>query len=367
MQDRTGSMITNKQLIFIIIGAQIGTGIFSLPRVASNMAREDAWISILLGALVPVISLYFIVILGRRIPRLSFTDMSRALFGKYLGSLLIILFIAYVIFFESIPLRLFSEITQQYLLPRTPLSVILLMYTIAVVYTGSKGLRVIGRLNELVFYLLLVSFLVLFIPLGQGDYTNILPVGQAGFAAIFGGATHTALAFAGIEILLILYPLVTEQQKVLKAGMIALSITTSFYLAIMIICELVFGVSGLKEQLFPGLVLLKIVQVPILERLEFIFLFFWLGAGARPVINMIFAASLSTTQLFKLDEKKFLTYTLIINSLVVYILAWLPKDILQVFKLADYAGYAFYAAGVALPLLYLIMAFIKGDKVPNAL
>ncbi|MBP8820394.1 MAG: GerAB/ArcD/ProY family transporter, partial [Syntrophomonadaceae bacterium] len=57
--------ITSKQLIFIIIGAQIGMGIFSLPRVVGTQAQQDAWLAILLGGLLPLLILIIIERLGR--------------------------------------------------------------------------------------------------------------------------------------------------------------------------------------------------------------------------------------------------------------------------------------------------------------
>ena len=44
--------ITSKQLIFVIIGAQIGMGLFSLPRLVSTEAHQDAWLAVLLGSFI---------------------------------------------------------------------------------------------------------------------------------------------------------------------------------------------------------------------------------------------------------------------------------------------------------------------------
>jgi len=136
--------------------------------------------------------------------------------------------------------------------------------------------------------------------------------------------------------------------------------------SITVICELVFGVSGMQTQLFPALILLKVVQIPVIERLEFIFLFFWLGMGARPAINMGFAAALSLTQILKIDEKKYLPYVLLLVGLVIFIAAMLPKDLLAVFKLSEYAGYAFYVVGIVYPIIFYIVALACGEKVKQS-
>jgi spore germination protein (amino acid permease) len=366
LKDKAGSLISSKQLIFIIVGSQIGLGIFSLPRVVSGEAGKDAWMAIILGAIIPLLSLYLIERLCKRMPEMGFTQIAQALFGKITGSLLIIMFIAYVIFFHSIVVRVFAEVTKLYLLPQTPLAVVLFMYVVVIVYVGSKGARVIGRLNELMFYILLIILLILIIPIGQTDYTNLLPVGQAGFGKIVSGALTTAYYYAGIEILLVFYTLVSKKEDVLKAGCRALSITVILYLAVVIICQLAIGVDVLQRIIWPGLILLKVVQVPVLERLEFVFLFFWLGTGARPAINMGFAASLSLSQLLKIDQQKFNTYSLMFIGLCLYIMALVPYDVLTAFKWADYAGYGFFVIGLGYPLLFHMALLLWKGKVEKS-
>jgi len=363
MKDRNGSTITSKQLIFIIVGSQVGIRLMYMPRVLTAIARQDAWIAVLIASIVPIISLFLIDRLGKRLPEMGFAQMSQELFGKFLGSILIIVFIGYVIGYMSIIMRFFSEVTKLYLLPKTPLAVILLMYVFLVVYVANKGARVIGRLNDLLFYLILVTFLLLIIPAGQGDYTYLLPIGEAGLGGIARGFVTAGYYYAGIEVLLVYYSLVNKKDEIFKAGLTAIAITTAFYVSIVVICELVFGISGLQKHLFPGFILLKIVQIPIFERLEFIFLFFWLGIGARPAINMCFAASLAFTQLLKLDEKKYLIYPLILIAVSIFILALLPSDILVVFNLRTFSGYGFYLIGIIYPLLFLIMSIIHEEKV----
>lgn len=360
MKDKTGSMISSKQLIFVIIGAQFGLGVFSLPRVVSEYAGKDAWIAVILSAIIPIISLYLIERLGKRMPDQNFIQMTTALFGKYIGAFLIILFIAYVIAFESLVVRIYAEVTKLYLLPKTPLTVVLLMYIFTIIYIGSKGARVLGRINEFMFYLLLLSFMFLLLPLGQSDYTNLLPVGESGLKGIAQGAFTSAYYFAGTEILLVFYTLVNKKEEVMKAGLTAIGIVTALFCAMVIIGELVFGTYGLQKIIWPGLVLLKVAQIPVIERLEFIFLFVWLGTGARPTINMGFAASLSLSQLLRIDEQKYHIYSLVFVGLGIFILALLPHDVLAAFKLAEYAGYGFFVMGVGYPLLYHLAAFWRG-------
>jgi hypothetical protein len=63
MKDKAGSMITSKQLIFIIVGSQVGIRLVSIPRLTNDYAREDAWLSVILGAVAPLGALLLIELL----------------------------------------------------------------------------------------------------------------------------------------------------------------------------------------------------------------------------------------------------------------------------------------------------------------
>lgn len=363
MQDKSRFQITSKQAIFMIIGATISTGILSLPRVTTADAGQDGWLSIILGSCVPLLSLLLIERLGRRFPDLTIVEIASQLFGKLLGYVLIALFVAYLIFFESVVLRIGAEVTSMFALPRTPVSIIALLMIISIIYIAQKGAKAVGRLNELLFYIFILDLLLFLPPLKVADYTNLLPVAGAGLTAVAKGALPTAYAFQGIEILFMIYCMVTRKDEVLKAGVTALGIILFVYLMVTVICLLVFGAEVLQQILLPGIVLLKVVDIPVIERLEFFFLAFWIGLVSRPVINMCLAVSFSLTRLFKLDMEKYYSLTVIVVGIFIYIFALIPDNIVEVYKYSTYVGYGFFIAGIGYPVLFNFAAFLRKGKI----
>lgn len=363
MKDNPRFQITSKQSLFIIIGSTIATGILSLPRAASAAAGQDGWISVILGLSVPLLSLLLIERLGRSFPNLSMGEIAQLLFGKCLGTIVTLGFIAYTVFFQSIVLRLGAEITAVFALPKTPTGVIALLIIISVIYIVQKGAKVVGRLNELLFYILLFDLLLFLPPLRVADYTNLLPVGGAGLTAIVRGALPTAYAYGGVEVLFLIYHMVTRKEEVLKAGVTALGISMLIYLMVTVIALLVFGAEVLQHIIWPSVVLLKVVDIPVIERLEFFFLALWMGLASRPVINMCFASSYSLTRLLKLDLEKYYSDMVIAVGLAIYVVALIPDNIVQVFKFATYGGYGFFIAAIGYPLLFHIAAFLRKGKV----
>lgn len=358
--------ISSKQLIFIITGAQIAVGVFSLPRLASAEAGQDAWIAVLLGALVPFLGLLIIERLGRRMPEAGFVSMNHQLFGYWLGSGMVFLFIAYVVLFQAAVVRLFSEITSIFLLPRTPLSVIVLLVIIEAVYVINKGARVVARVNEILFWIVLPLLFLVMTALVNADYTNLLPIGEAGFTGIARGALTSSYAYAGIEVLLVFYFLVGRKEEVVKAGMIALGFTTMVYLIVTLVCLLVWDNELMQIINWPVLSILKTLKFPVLERPELFMLVVWMGLSVRPTMNMGFAAAYSLSELLHVDRDKYFHRVVLFIALLIYIMALIPANLIVTFKWADYVGYGFLLAGLFYPLFMLIMAVIRGKEAGNA-
>jgi spore germination protein len=358
--------ITSKQLIFIIIGAQIGIGIFSLPRVVSAAARQDAWLAVLLGAMVPFLILIIIERLGRRMPESGFVAMNQLLFGRWLGSVMVCLFVAYIIFFESTVVRLFTEITSAFLLPRTPIPVIAFVVVLTLVYIINKGARVIARLNEVLFWIILPLIFLIMVPLVNADYTNLLPVGGAGVKALAQGVLPSSYAYAGIELLLVFYFLVRQKEEVIKAGIMGLGFTTLAYLIVTLVCLLVWGSESMQMLNWPTLTVLKTIKFPVLERPEIFMLAVWMGVGVRPAMNMGFTAAYSLSEVLQIQRDKYFHLVVMSIALPIFILALLPANLLIAFKWAEYAGYSFLLAGLLYPLLMLIIAVIRGKEAQSA-
>ncbi len=51
------NFLTEHQLTIILIGCMVGIGVLSLPTPAIKIARQNGWISVLLGSIYPYILL----------------------------------------------------------------------------------------------------------------------------------------------------------------------------------------------------------------------------------------------------------------------------------------------------------------------
>ena len=124
--------ITRHQYIHILIGSMIGTGILTLPRITAKIIDQDAWLAVILGAALPIISIVLIHLVCRKYPDMDFVDLSQKLAGRFLGKLLILPIIIYNVMDSGVISRIFVEAIKLFLLNKTPrLMLVILILLVA--------------------------------------------------------------------------------------------------------------------------------------------------------------------------------------------------------------------------------------------
>lgn len=347
--------ITNRQMIFSLVGILIGIGVLGLPRAVSQDAGPDGWIAILLGSVIPLIAIISTVLLFRRFPGYTFYQISQSILGKYLGKMPLLLYVIYGISFCSIVLRIFGDLLNTYVLPKTPGFVINLLMLIPTLYFVTGGIKVVARYNELSFYLLIPLYLTILPSLKEAEWTFLLPVAATPFTKLLTAALSTSMAFAGFEYLLVLYPFVRKKSAALKDSILAFVMVTTTYIYYTIISIAVFGPYVIRSYIWPGLVLMKTTDVPVIERIEFFFILLWTGVVFRPLMNQYFAVSYLTSQLFGMKE--FRTGALFTLPAVLLV-SLIPKNIMESFKFSDYVGITSMLVGAAMPVLLILLSII---------
>lgn len=359
MKSNPRFLITSKQLIFVIVGCTLGIGYLTLPREISAISGHDAWISIIIGSIVPLLSLSLIAKLGSIFPSLTIVEILEVLLGRFTGSLLSILVIAYFLNAAAVVLRGMTEIVSTFILPQTPMFIIAGLFSITAWYSAKRGLKVLGRLNEIMFYIFLLALAVLLIPLMNADVTNMLPVFDANPLDLIEGAADTSFAFVGIGILLVVYPMVTRREEVIKAGQTAIGIVLTIYLFITVICLLVFGSESLQYEMWPLLTLAKTQEIPVLQRGDLFVLILLTGFGIKPVINFVFASSFSLVQVLNQEEEKYYSPLALILTIVVFCLSILPENILSFIVYQNLVGLISPVIGIGLPAVLLVIGWLR--------
>lgn len=360
--------ITERQFIFVLIGAATGVGILSLPRIVTRDLLQDEWLSVLVGALLPLLSLFLTDQVCKKYPGYSLFDIANELFGKIVGKTFAIVYMVYAISVSATSIRIYSEITSSYILPKTPLPIILLVYLAFVVYTIKNGSETVGRFSEITFYVLPLSILLMIPSWSVSSYTNLLPINESGISGVYGilkNSLKVSYSYSCTELILIYYPMVKGKGKLVRDGAIVLSIIALMYTFMTISCIIVIGAEAMGKVTWPSILLYKMVNIPVIERAGILFVIIWTVIAVRPSVVYSFAASYSISHIINTKLKKHITIVSIITGVIIFIVASTFKSLQQTFDISKYVGYSYFIVAIGYPIIFLLASYFSKWREPK--
>lgn len=275
MQNKKTS-ITVMQYIFIIQGIQIGPGILSLPKVIAEKAGPDGWISIFIGGIISMLASILFILVAKTIPHDSPSTLLNKLFGKYVGGGIRYIYILYFSLYYWIVLVKSMLFTKNWFLSNTPDYVIIFLFCVPTYVLLKKGLQIVGRYCELMFFMTMWLPFILLLPLSEGNWLHFLPILKDGFTPILEAVPTLIYSYLGFEICFFLYPFLQQKKYAIHGVVIANLITMSVYTLVTIICFYTFSPNSITQFTQPILNLLKLIEFRFLERFDMIWLSIYL-------------------------------------------------------------------------------------------
>ena len=186
--------ISASQLTFLLVNAITGIGVLVIPARAAKAAGSAGWLAVLVTGLICTLLVWLIVRLCRKYPDQTIVEISIGLLGKPLGlfsvSILFLLWLATTGFI----LRTFGEINRDFLLPRTPIEIVMVGTLLASVYLARKGIEPLARLSMVAYPISVTLGLgVVLLSLIGSDLTNLLPLWGKGLAELALGLSTACL------------------------------------------------------------------------------------------------------------------------------------------------------------------------------
>lgn len=347
--------ITTRQLTFSLVAIVIGSGILSLPRVVAEKGYQNGWLIVIVGSLIPLLSITAILLLFKRFPESDLIDICNIILGKSLGKVLVFFYLIYSLLYSTASIGVFSSVLNTYILPNTPNMVIIIILIAFALYIINGGINVVARFNELSFYMFLPLLLFLIPALKQAEPTFMLPLFSISAKDLVSESLQTSWSFGGLEYLMILYPFVKNKKKAVSSSMLAYVIVTSVYAYVVIVSNIVFGPYAIKNYIWPVLVLLKVTDIQVIERLEFFFILLWIGVAVRPMTNQLFASSYLISKLFSIQK---LLKASLIGAVLLFAIQYVFNTLIKSLKLSDIVGIAGIIVGNLFPILLLTLSIV---------
>jgi spore germination protein (amino acid permease) len=355
-------LVSGFLVFFLIHGMQIGIGILGFQRGVVKEAGYDGWISVLLAGLVVHIIIFCIYLLLKRANG-DLISIHQQLFGKWIGNTFSLLVCIYFISLAAIVLRAYIEIIQVWMFMDLPTWVMALIAFGLLYYVVAGGFRSVVGLTFLGVIIPIPLYFMLLMPLEFAHFINLVPIFKHTISEIALGSKETTLSFLGFEILLLYYPFLKDRQFTQKWAQLGAFVTTIVYTSIMLISLAFYSEEQLNKTIWATLTLYKVVQLPFLERFEYIGVSLWVLFIVPNIALALWAASRGAKRVFNMNQRIALFIALLAVTAIVLLLP--TRQEIGLFG-EWVSNFGFYFVFVYIPMLVIIqtivMKFKKGSK-----
>jgi spore germination protein KB len=349
--------ISDKEAIFLMIIFIIGS---SFILGVGGEAKNDAWISVILGIFMAVPMILIYARLLSLLPDMGLYDILEWAFGKVIGKLFALFYIWYSFHLGALVIRDFGEFTTTIAMPETPMFASMLCLMIVCIVAVRSGVEVMGRISAAVLPLLFViitAVQLMAIPkmnfhflkpiLGNG----LLPVIKAGFSTF-------SFPFAETVLLMGVFFSLKTKKSPYKVYLLGTAIGGGLIVIVTIRNIVVLGETYTKYY-FPAHVAVSMISLgDFLQRIELsVAVIFVFGVFIKSSV-CLFVVSKGIAKLFNLTDYR----SIVIQSglLMLYFSVIFADNIMQLTSWA-FKIYAFYALPfqVIFPIILLVTVEIK--------
>ncbi|MFZ5967327.1 MAG: GerAB/ArcD/ProY family transporter [Bacillota bacterium] len=304
-------------LLFTLVGS---TAMLFVPAVTAEAAGRDGWMSILFFATIfGLLVAWVCTSLGQHFPNENLIAYSPKVFGPVIGHLTILSYIFFFIWTNTIIVGEFADFIIAIFLPKTPRLVFALIIVWLAAYAVRNGLEVIGRLNQLLFPILLISYLGLVVlVVNEIKLANLAPVLENGIKPVIKGSLPPSAWRGEIVLMLMILPNLNQLVKGRKASIYAV-IFLGIVLTLNTIATVgVFGTELSSHLTFPYFTLADYGQVGIvLERMEALVMLVWVAGLMIKIAVFYYCGVLAIAQWFNLRD-----YKPLVTPVGIILVAW---------------------------------------------
>lgn len=350
--------ISDKQGIVLVTMFIMGS---SLVIGIGAEAGKDSWMSIIFGIILsfPVLMMYARIL--SLFPKKNMFDVIEIVLGKFLGKIVLIMYIWFSFHLGALVLRNFGEFINSVSIPETPEIVPMTFIVLLCAYGVKSGIEVLSRWSRLAL-LILVSLITLsiFLLIPDMELNNIRPLLSKGIMPVLTGAFSVfSFPFAETILFALVFSGLQNKKSPYKIYTYAIVLGGLVLFATNITELMVLGEIQFTSTYFPSYTTVRRTTVgDFIQRSEIIVSITFLGAGFIKISICLLAACKGIAKLFNSKEYRFIVTPI---SLLMVCLAYLVYDSLMEMTEWAFSIWRYYAFvfQVILPVIIWIGAEIK--------
>jgi len=352
--------ISNIQIRGLMTSSIIGVGTLSLPNQLVSIIGKDGWISIILSGVLTIPIIWIINQIFLNNPGKDYFQIVKSTLGSTLFYLFMIILSVYFIIFLGSITRNLGQLVNAFLLPNTPIEIIILTFILACSYIAIYEIDIIARAGYSIYPIIIITIFILIVTcIPTAEFTGILPVFQSDITQLPKSIGTNFFSFAGFEMLLFALPYAEDNKKTFKSSLLAILIVTISYLGIFFMTLANFSSKQIKSQIYPVLMLAKQVDLPgyFLQNLDGLFMAIWILVVFASMAPTYFAMGKVLSKTFKTKDHKYFIWGLIP---VIYFLALIPENVAELFIIQErYLNILGFISIVITPVLVFIVGTIR--------
>lgn len=323
--------ISMVQLNMLLLFYFLNTTLLFLPSSLARINSNSIIFITLFWTIFAILLGTFLTFFGRKIPSYTAVEWYQMSFGK-LGNVFAFALGFALLFFGALEIRVFAEIVLAYMLPKTPVWLVLAMLVFLATFSSGGGLEANGRLAEILAFFVIIPLVVVIVGVALSvDFHRVLPMSIPDFQQLIQGGNDYSPIFQGLLLLLFVFPLINESSLKNSFSVVgSIVFYGGFVVFMVILCIAVYGGELLGEKLFPTLQMMERIsfQGIFMTRQDALVLWFWFASSLIFTSGMIFFANLVQKKIMKKDKN----YYKILGG-ILYVIGILPKDLSAVYEL----------------------------------
>lgn len=312
--------ITNHQIFALTACYTSGSPILVVSALAADIAKQDAWIAALFTMVFGLVEMWIICFLWSHYPGMTYVEMMKQIFGKWIGSIIAACFVFLCLLFSSQVLWYIGNFMTLQVMPETPATVINAVPAAVAAIALLYGLEALARSYDIFIYFISFLFVIaMMMVLPNARIENLLPIFEGGIIPVFKASIiMSSYLILPVVILLMIFPANADNTiKARKSFVMGYLWGSSLVFISIINSILVLGSTITASSQHPVYILAKEINIEnILTRLEFIVAAVWILTVLTRVILYFYAGAIGLAQLLKLEDNKRVILPLGLISLV---------------------------------------------------
>ncbi|MCD1258326.1 endospore germination permease [Paenibacillus athensensis] len=268
--------LTARQFAIMTFAFFVGTSILIAPSGLVSDAKQNAWMSALLGGAFDLALAAMYVLLMKRTRSGSFLQMNEALLGKWGGRVMYALFLMFSFLLTALLVGDLGSFLTAEIMQETPVEATQIFFLLSVTFAARLGIQTLARTSELLFPCMLLFLIVLVVAVSpQIDVRHLSPLMEGGVRPVLKGS-YNYFGLQELIVMMMLYPMVRNKAKAGPALYAGVVLGSGVMVLVCLLSITTLGVSLTVNNVYPTYAFAKMINIgSFLQRIEGVLIAIW--------------------------------------------------------------------------------------------